>query len=117
MERPQVKITQDDIERNTDTAVHYGEGSVLHALEFLRDPRKKERKAACNCRFCYYLRGTRIGGAAMTTQPCGICSKDVMYGSTCTDKLCKECADEYKLCRYCGGDIDMIRRKNRKELP
>lgn len=56
------------------------------------------------CRACHYFR--RMGGAAMTSQPCMCCGQDQMYGSTATDVLCKPCATDGKLCKQCGGDSE-----------
>jgi len=39
----------------------------------------------------------------MTTRPCAICHKDVLYGSTCTDVLCDECAKLHDLCKALRG--------------
>jgi hypothetical protein len=66
------------------------------------------------CISCHYIRG-RIGGAAMTTQPCACCLKPEMYGSTATDELCLSCADKHNLCKRCGGDIDM--KRGRRKWP
>ena len=81
------------------------------AKRLAEDTDKAKRIAEQQCKCCFY--GGRIGGAAMTTQPCMCCHKPVMYGSTATDALCMDCAIENDLCKRCGGDIDLrARRKN-----
>ena len=50
----------------------------------------------------------------MTTRPCAICHKDVLYGSTCTDVLCDECAKLHDLCKHCGADREL--RRNRRKF-
>lgn len=81
------------------------------ACEIQHDERKEDRLKRHECRACFY--SPRIGGAAMTSQPCSCCNKEVQYGSTATSMLCHGCAKEHNLCRHCGGDIEMrVRRKN-----
>jgi hypothetical protein len=50
----------------------------------------------------------------MTTRPCAICNKDVLYGSTCTDVLCDKCAKLHDLCKHCGADREL--RRNRRKF-
>jgi RNase P subunit RPR2 len=71
------------------------------------------RQQAFKCKACYYF--PVLGGAAMTTRPCGCCGIDVMYGSTNTDALCVSCAEKHRLCKHCGGDSEM--RGRRKDWP
>jgi hypothetical protein len=79
---------------------------------FDNDPDKERRLEKGECKFCYYVR-SKIGGAAMTTKPCNACEVPVMYSSTCTGSVCKECSKKYRVCTYCGGDIN---GKNRRKL-
>lgn len=76
------------------------------------DPEKAKRIASQQCAFCYYASG-RIGGAAMTSVQCGLCDKDLLFGNTCVDVLCPECAKTSSLCKHCGSDIDMKERRKR----
>jgi hypothetical protein len=99
------------VEHATDTAKMISEGGIQHALEFMADFNKEKRLKKRECKTCFYFRSGRIGGAAMTTVKCGVCEEDMMFGSTCIDKLCGKCSDENELCVFCGGDIKMrIRR-------
>ena len=88
---------------------------IQRAKEIETDARKDERVAAQLCKACFY--GSHIGGSAMTHRPCMSCGQDQMYASTYTDVLCKPCAVEGKLCKHCGGDIDMkVGRRNWPEV-
>lgn len=79
--------------------------------KLLTDPDKIKRISEQECVICYY--GSKIGGAAMTNSNCGLCDTVMRFGSTCVDKLCKDCADKHKLCKHCGADINY---KNRNKL-
>src|SRR5690349_20645993 len=70
-----------------------------------KDSRKEDRLARHECIGCFY--GVRIGGAAITQQPCMCCNVAQTYTSTATDALCMDCAKEHSLCKRCGGDLDM----------
>jgi len=83
-------------------------------IKLASDPEKKERKKNSLCPICHYWKNSRIGGAAITFKPCGICEKEMCFSSTCTDKICPECALENQLCKQCGADIDLINRKNER---
>lgn len=105
------KIDAVSVTRDTDTAKYIAEEGVKHALEFLADARKEKRQAACECKTCFYFRSGRIGGAAMTSANCGVCNKDMMFGSTNVDKICKGCGAKHQLCVRCGGDALMRPRR------
>lgn len=96
----------------TNMAAHQVERHIESAREMEADPHREKRIAAGLCRWCFYARG-RIGGAACTTQPCGLCGDEQHYGSTATDDLCLPCAKEHSLCKRCGGDRELrtLRRK------
>lgn len=88
---------------------------ALRLAEHLRDdPSKDKRIAAGLCVVCFYADG-RIGGAAMTSQPCGACGEVQQYGNTCTDALCLACATKHNLCKHCGGDSEL--RPRRRDWP
>ncbi|WP_298705894.1 hypothetical protein [uncultured Variovorax sp.] len=73
------------------------------------DTLREERMKKYECKACFYpgrIHG-RMGGAAMTTQPCACCGAPQTYGSTATDLLCMGCAKEHSLCKHCGGDQEM----------
>ena len=74
-------------------------------IKITNDVDSEKRLENRYCLACHYF--DRIGGAAMTTRSCMSCGVDVVYGSTNTDALCMECAVKHKLCKHCGGDIDL----------
>ena len=96
----------------THQAKSQSESLIERATRLQADAKRTERLEAGLCRWCFYAAG-RIGGAAMTTQPCAACKEDQLYSSTCTDVLCLPCAKEHDLCKRCGGDREMrtLRRK------
>jgi hypothetical protein len=107
MERSAKKIDAVSVMRATDFAKNYAQSTVEKGLLYLADPDKKTR---LECPTCYYLLA-RIGGACMTTQPCGLCGTPQTYGSTATDALCETCARRDSLCKHCGGDLHMRVRR------
>ena len=83
------------------------------AADATNDTRKAERLKRHECKACFYA--GRIGGAAITSRKCMSCGSDEIYGSTATDVLCMACAVKHRLCKHCGGDLEM--RTRRKEWP
>lgn len=77
------------------------------------DEDKQQRLAKLSCKVCWYLQD-RIGGAAITKRPCGLCHGEMMFSSTDTDVLCPDCASAHELCRHCGGDLHL---RERRKLP
>ena len=85
--------------------------SMIEAVENFK---KKKHGVNGECKYCSYIKTTRIGGSAMTESECGLCEKMMVFSSTVVDRLCRDCAERNLLCKHCGGDIDMkIRRKKR----
>lgn len=84
---------------------------IKMAIDMQKDRRKKERIKKYECKGCFYY--PRIGGSAMTEGNCALCDSHQLHSSTNTDVLCLDCAKKNKLCRHCGGDID-LRTKRRK---
>jgi hypothetical protein len=76
------------------------------------DPDRKARLCVGECKFCFYMR-SKIGGSMMTNKPCNSCGTVILYSSTCTGTICKECGDIFRVCTHCGGDIN---DKNRRKL-
>lgn len=96
--------------------------ATAQANRHLRDLRAKlaafdAAKAGENdqCKYCTFIRPDRIGGAAMTEASCGLCQKPLMFGSTCTDRLCPDCARNNGLCKHCGADLEL--KDRRKPYP
>ena len=112
MNRPARRLDIVAMTSATHHAKNLSEDLIERATRLQGDAERAKRLTAGLCRWCYYAAG-RIGGAAMTTQPCASCGTDQLYSSTCTDVLCLSCADEHDLCKRCGGDRDTrtLRRK------
>lgn len=102
------------IKWQTSMANRHAEELVDSVHEYEDDTRREQRLAVHECKRCFYLRG-RVCGQAMTEWHCGICQNRHMHHNTCTPAACHGCAKEHKLCRYCGGDLDM--RRNRRKFP
>ena len=113
MKRPAKKMDVYTMVSASERALSYVNEILNTAKEIDRDEKKDERLAKQECKACFYMQ--RLGGAAMTSQPCMSCHEDQMYSSTSTDALCKPCAKSAELCKHCGGDINM--RTRRKVWP
>lgn len=79
---------------------------------YTKDPQKKLRKEEQECVICFYSQ--RVGGAACSFRPCGICDKELSSGNTDVSVLCLECAAKAQLCKQCGCDIDFKNRRKRE---
>lgn len=116
MNRVTEKVTNRTIHSQTNRAKDHAKYILEKAERFSLDPDKKERMSRCLCKTCFYINNTRMGGARITSKPCGICETDMQFSSTATDKLCSTCATEHDLCKQCGGDIDMIQKRTPRNL-
>lgn len=103
-----------NVMRWTEFSASKVESAIETGEKLKKDADSVGRIKAQKCKACYYF-GARIGGAAMTRQPCMACGKVQTYGSTATDKLCLDCANEHNLCKQCGGDREM--RTGRRKWP
>lgn len=112
MERPAKKIDLVSVEWATTLAREHCENIIKRASNIAKDSNKKARITAGLCCMCFYA-GPTIAGAAMTTQPCGICKEIQMYSSTSTDALCLACAKNHELCKHCNADMKFRPRKNK----
>lgn len=87
------------------------------ADNIINDPDRKNRLKKCECVICYYHSYSKVGGASITKTCCKSCNREMVFGSTCTDALCLECAKKHKLCRDCGANLDLsTRRRNYKSI-
>lgn len=114
MKQRKANIDKSHIEFKTNMAKGHADSVIEFANKILHDPDQQNRQLASMCPVCYYSE-SRIGGAAITTRECGICETEMTFGSTSTDELCCECAKRNKLCRQCGGDVDMKHRRKPRE--
>lgn len=114
MRRSKSKYDRDDYEQLT----HFAKRRAAEAIEFAKrlqeDPHKAKRHEAGQCPCCYYRQGGRIGGAAITTKPCDLCETEMTFGSTATDRICRDCSKLLGICRECGADIDL--KTSRRKL-
>jgi hypothetical protein len=114
MEVPFRRYTSSDYEYNNACQLERKAHYIQKALFLSTDPDKKKRHEVGLCPVHYYDH-TNIGGAAITKCMCGLCGEEMVFSSTSVDKVCAECAKTKQLCKYCGADIDLKRR--RKDLP
>ena len=112
MNRPARRLDIVAMTSATHMAARQVEDLIDCAMKVQDDPQRERRITANQCRCCYYATG-RIGGAAMTNQPCSSCGTVQSFGNTNVDVLCPPCAKEHSLCCHCGGDREMrtLRRK------
>lgn len=112
MRASKAKVTPACIEHVTNMNNRFADDLIKKVEKFKEDADKEKRLEQNLCSYCYYMASDRIGGAAFTNRDCGICDKEMVFSSTCTDDLCGECASENDLCCRCGGEISMkVRRK------
>jgi hypothetical protein len=107
MQQAKQIISKQTIEvRNNRTKRHLK--LLLDQAERIKnDTNKKNRLNDCLCKSCFYISHMRVGGAAITNRPCGICESDMRFSSTATDVVCKPCASENNLCKQCGSHIEL----------
>lgn len=107
---PRRKMTPGNLQGWTARYKERMNSIVELARKLEADPEKEQRLVQSLCRMCYY--GSRLGGCAIKGEECMCCGALQTYGSTNTDALCLECAKETKLCKHCGGDVELrVRRK------
>lgn len=114
MEQAKAKMTKAYMVGASYYAKNAVDTQIKRTERMTADAQKEDRLKRYECKACFYVRG-KLGGAAITYRPCGICGVMQMYGSTNTDVLCRPCAVEHGLCKHCGGDIDM--RAKRRNWP
>lgn len=110
MQRTAHPMTDQSLALNTMIAQRQRDSLIAQAEKIQSDPDKEARLSKCLCVVCFY-RGARIGGAAITSQPCMACHEVQQYASTVTDKLCRPCGTKHRLCVRCGADIELKQRK------
>lgn len=111
MEFQKDRIDASSVTWATDQAKYYAEESLKLAVKLTQDPDKIARLAKSECMVCYYAKSARIGGASMTTKPCGLCDRIMDFCNTNTDKVCVHCARVHDLCKHCGADIKLRVRR------
>lgn len=106
MKTPYREHKKSDVQWQTDMQKERFRSIVAKALNISNDPERKKRHQENYCVCCYYAE-SRIGGAAMTKNQCGLCEKEMNWSSTCQEKLCNDCAAKHKLCKQCGCQVDL----------
>jgi hypothetical protein len=112
MKQKPAHIDSVSVRRATDFARTTGDATVAKAIKFLDDPERLQRIKDSQCKTCYYILRSRLGGPTATERPCGICGKNELYDTTTTDPICFDCAVKNELCKRCGGDIHMRPRRS-----
>ena len=79
------------------------------------DSDQKRREIRRECAACFYLRGNVISGQAFSSRPCKRegCTEESRHHNTDCPAYCETCSEELKICRRCGGDLGMRRRRAR----
>ncbi|MCA9340278.1 MAG: hypothetical protein KDA17_05170 [Candidatus Saccharibacteria bacterium] len=113
MKRKAVVLDKAQIKYQTERALTIVRNHLQVAEKLLHDTEAKDRLAACQCKACFYVMNPRIGGAAITEQPCAMCGDVQTYGSTATDVLCLPCAKSNELCKRCGGMLHATKADKR----
>lgn len=113
MEFPPKRIDSQSVEYATYSKSHRRNYLVNFVRKITDDEEKTKRHAEALCVMCYYEK-SRIGGAACSSRQCGAegCKTILHSGNTCVDFLCLECARKLKLCKCCGADVDLKRRRH-----
>lgn len=113
MDRKPVPFNRINFTNGTHSSLSHVNHYLKMAEKLTNDPDRERRMERYTCVSCFYI--PRMGGAAVTFQPCACCGQKQGYGSTNTDALCLECAKKHKLCKHCMGDIDL--RERRRKWP
>lgn len=115
MEFTPVNINALAILNATHFATSMGEDLVNRVEDYKGDLRKLDRLHKRECKACYYLRGSRVGGQAITRTECMIasCRAKMTFPSTAVDKVCADCSEKHLLCVHCAGDIDGKKKRRR----
>jgi len=72
------------------------------------DPHAAIRRSEFECAVCFYLRrGGMIVGHGFTRFECAACHQESEHPNTGVPRLCLKCAQEHKVCRRCGADVEL----------
>lgn len=98
------------IERNTHQAQQWYEMTAARIELMDNDLDREKRHAESECHYCYVPYGAGRQGNSSGSL-CGLCGGRTSSPSPCADVLCLDCAKANNLCKHCGGDVDMKRRR------
>jgi len=113
---PAARIDLSSVNRNTSRALTQGAEIMALADAYEQDADRYERWKDQLCCACFYLRRGRLAGQAFTDRPCGVCGVSMTFPTTATDALCPECSKKLKLCKRCGADIE-LRKRRKLDVP
>jgi hypothetical protein len=99
--------TEIEIKHRTHFAKAFAARAEKAIDEWKRDARRTDRLAACECKTCFYLRSTRVGGTAVTTAPCRLCGELMQFATTVVTEICEKCSRENDACRMCMADVEL----------
>lgn len=85
MQQQKEQITRSTISYRNKRAKEQIQHILQLAERITSDVEKEKRESMHLCLCCYYARSQRIGGAAITSKPCGVCEETMQFGSTATD--------------------------------
>lgn len=115
MKIPKRKIDKVSVEWQNNRKKELVQHITKLAHLYAEDPEKKTREKEHLCKVCYYD-SSRVGGSAITTTECAMCTIKMVFSNTCVDVLCDDCAKKAQLCKHCGSDIHYVNRRNREGL-
>lgn len=116
MSKPMRKETSlSSIQYATANAVRRSGDIANQVDDFENDNRKQRRLGSQECRKCFYLDRPRfhLNGKPHRLE-CGICGVIHPVDDEATVRqttVCSGCAKEHRLCKRCGGTIDMRDRR------
>ncbi len=111
MRQSKGKLSRSIVALSTAKGKQYVEKTIVSAEKMKGDVDREKRLSEGLCLSCYYLYHSRMGGAAVTYRDCAQCDKEMVFGSTATDLLCKPCGKENGLCVRCSADIELKERR------
>jgi len=110
------KLSADFINRKTYDSQENSNDITLNVARYTCDSDKERRLGQGRCKYCFYLRPNCMSLSAMTQKECDNegCPVVTMYGSSDTDRFCKQCSDKHSICVECGSDLEFKNRRARK---
>lgn len=75
------------------------------ANNFKNDVYRETRIGSRKCLKCFYTEV--VSGRAIVKSECVICKSTIKNQSTIRNKVCTLCSEKYKLCRQCGGSMEI----------
>lgn len=111
MEQKRRELTIEDVRNTTHFNRQHLKEWIANAERAFADLDRAKRVARHECRWCFYARGSRIAGQAITTKPCDSCGEIETYPTTGTNRVCRPCGERLGICVLCAADIDLVDRR------